>query len=266
MAGQTELPGPEEPQIPVVLVPRDDAANAPTWVFPFDRPEAASGQDSQALAVNTEDGSVVYDVAFALVWADNDRVDTTNEAYAFASCSDCAAVAVSFQVVLVVGQADVVIPQNLSGAVNYDCVECVTYALASQLVVTLDGALNDDTLSELDTLWAEIAEYGRSIRDRPLSELADALAGFKLRILEILRADPASGLPEDGTTPSPAEPSPVPTTGGSPAPEPGSGTTPEPEAPVAPEDATQDEPTDSNEPTPTPSPEPSTEAPTSDGP
>lgn len=267
-AGQADLAGPEDPQLSVVLVPRDDTADAPTWVFPFDKPAPASGDDSQALAVTTEDGSVVYDVAFALVWADNDTVDTTNEAYAFASCTDCAAVAVSFQVVLVVGQADVVVPQNLSGAVNYDCVQCVTYALASQLVVTLDGPLAADTLSELDALWAEIAEYGESIRDRPLSELADALSGYKLRILEVLRSDPASGLPAGDTTQPPADPSPVPTTGGSPAPEPGS--TPDPAAPedTTPDDTTPEEPTDQDQPAPTtePSPIPSTVAPTSDAP
>ncbi|WP_251043111.1 hypothetical protein [Arthrobacter sp. ISL-69] len=55
--------------------------------------------------MNTADGSVVYDVAFALVWAeDGEPVDTTNEAYAFANCADCAAVAVGVQVVLIVGR------------------------------------------------------------------------------------------------------------------------------------------------------------------
>ncbi len=114
-SGQDELPGPEEPQVSVVLVPREEGSGAPSWVFPFTRPDPASGDDNQSLAVNTEDGSVVYDVAFALVWADGDKVDTTNEAYAFASCTDCAAVAVSFQVVLIVGQANVIVPAEPLG-------------------------------------------------------------------------------------------------------------------------------------------------------
>ena len=45
-----------------------------------------------------------------------------NEAYALASCRDCRTVAVAFQVVLVVGSVDVVVPQNLAAAVNYACV------------------------------------------------------------------------------------------------------------------------------------------------
>lgn len=109
-------------------------------MFPFDKPAAPEEGGNQSLAVNTKDGSVVYDVAFALVWAeDGDDVRNTNEAYAFASCKDCAAVAVGFQVVLIVGQADVVVPENLSAAANYNCLRCLTYALASQLVLTLDG-------------------------------------------------------------------------------------------------------------------------------
>ena len=80
-------------------------------MFPFDKPAPPEEDGNQSLAVNTTDGSVVYDVAFALVWADDGgTVDTRNEAYAFASCQDCAAVAVGFQVVLIVGQADVIVP------------------------------------------------------------------------------------------------------------------------------------------------------------
>ena len=120
------------------------AAQAPTWVFPFDRPLPPGEGDNQALAVNTRDGSVAYDVSFALVWADEDTVLNRNEAYALASCRDCRTVAVAFQVVLLVGSVDVVVPQNLAAAVNYACVECVTYALATQLVVTLPGPLSDD--------------------------------------------------------------------------------------------------------------------------
>ena len=71
----------------------------------------------------------------------SEPADNTNEAYAAASCDNCAAVAVAFQVVLVVGDADVAVPQNLAVAVNYDCTSCLTYALAVQLFVTLDGPL-----------------------------------------------------------------------------------------------------------------------------
>ena len=194
----TALPTRDEPLLAMVLVPRTgpatadatgDTTPAPAWVFPFDRPLPPDDGDNQALAVNTEDGSVVYDVAFALVWVEDDTVLNTNEAYAFASCRDCAAVAVGFQVVLVLGQADVVVPQNLSAAVNYNCIDCLTFALAKQLVVTLDGPLSDRGMARLKALWREIARFGRNIQGVPLSELQSRLDGYQDRVLEIIRED-----------------------------------------------------------------------------
>jgi putative peptide zinc metalloprotease protein len=99
---------------------------------------------------------------------------------------------VGFQVVLIVGQADVVVPENLSAAANYNCVDCVAYALASQLVLTLDGPLSQDSLARLNALWAEIADYGRNLRDVPLSEIQDRLAAYKDRITAIVQADPGA--------------------------------------------------------------------------
>jgi len=192
----------EEPQLSMVLVPRNAAtspgsgqpeAAAPSWVFPFDKPAAPDDGGNQALAVNTTDGSVVYDVAFALVWADDGAdVLNTNEAYAFASCKDCAAVAVGFQVVLVVGQADVVVPQNLSTAANYNCFRCLTYALANQLVLTLNGPLSADGMAKLNALWQQIADYGRNLQNVPLSEIQGTLEGFKKQIMEVVQSDPSA--------------------------------------------------------------------------
>jgi putative peptide zinc metalloprotease protein len=195
------LPTADDPALAMVLVPRttgaaaggtageETAAEAPTWVFPFDRPLPPGEGDNQALAVNTEDGSVLYDVTFALVWADGDTALNVNEAYALASCRDCRTVAVAFQVVLLVGSVDVVVPQNLAAAVNYACVECVTYALAAQLVVSLEGPLSEDGARDLAAIWAELAEFGEQIEGVPLAELRARLTEFEERILAVVRAD-----------------------------------------------------------------------------
>jgi putative peptide zinc metalloprotease protein len=188
------LPTADRPALAMVLVPSargggDARAEAPTWVFPFNRPLAPGEGDNQALAVNTEDGSVVYDVTFALVWADQDAALNRNEAYALASCRDCRTVAVAFQVVLLVGSVDVVVPQNLAAAVNYACVECVTYALATQLVVSLPGPLSEDGARDLAAIWAELAEFGEQIEGVPLAELRQRLTEYEARILAVVRAD-----------------------------------------------------------------------------
>jgi putative peptide zinc metalloprotease protein len=214
------LPSADAPALAMVLVPASegvgegetgaagDGAGAPTWVFPFDRPLPPGEGDNQALAVNTEDGSVRYDVTFALVWADEDTVLNRNEAYALAACRDCRTVAVAFQVVLVVGSADVVVPQNLAAAVNYACVECVTYALATQLVVSLPGPLGEAGMAELAAIWEELRRFGEQIQDVPLAQLRNRLTEFEARILDVVQehseesGDPPAeaGSPEPGTS------------------------------------------------------------------
>ncbi|GAB2725220.1 hypothetical protein [Nocardioides pakistanensis] len=246
----------ERPQLAVVLVPKgadpaDPEAVAAGWVFPFDHPLAPGPGDNQALAINTEDGTVLYDVAFALVWVeDGQDALNRNEAQAWASCDTCAAVAIAFQVVFVVGDADapnVAAPQNVAGALNYDCVNCLTYALARQLFVRLDEPLSRAAMRELETLWAEIGRYSRDIQAGKvaLDEIAGRLAGYKEQILAIVAEDqgdkknaPESTPPSATSSPSPSasqsEP-PTPTASGtSPTSPPETGTATSSEAPESP--------------------------------
>ncbi|WP_418605543.1 hypothetical protein [Georgenia sp. SUBG003] len=186
-------------------------------MFPFDRPLPPGEGDNQALAVNTTDGSTVYDVAFALVWADGDTVLSTNEAYALASCTDCRTVAVSFQVVLVLGQADGLAPQNLAAAVNYACLECVTYALATQLVLPVDEPLDEASAARLQELWEEIAAFGATIQDVPLAQIQERLSAYEAQIVELLRSHGDGGtdtaVPEAETAAPSGEQEPTPSPG-----------------------------------------------------
>ncbi|MFQ6171323.1 hypothetical protein ACK8HX_06925 [Oryzobacter sp. R7] len=245
-----ELPTSAEPALSVVLVPQDGGTEGalPTWVFPFDRPLPPEDGDNQALAVNTTDGGTLYDVALALVWAEDDTVLNTNEAYAFASCTGCQTVAVAFQVVLIVGSADVVVPQNLSAAVNYACIACVTVALAQQLVITVPGELDAAARQRLEALWAEIAAFGASIEGLSLSEIRARLTSYETLILEAVGVSP--GAP---STPSPS-PSPSGTAPAGPAPTSSDGEVPTPSTSA---DPPAPEPSPSAPPEPEPSPEPS---------
>jgi putative peptide zinc metalloprotease protein len=213
------LPTADDPALALVLVPRSanggangagtapgGSAVAPTWVFPFDRPAPPGEGDNQALAVNTTDGSVAYDVSFALVWADGDTALQRNEAYAFAGCTGCRTVAVAFQVVVLVGSVDVVVPQNISAALNYACVECVTYALATQLVVSTPGPLSEGGMARLAEVWEQLRAFGDQIEGVPLAELRDRLTGFEQRILDVVRADTAPADGSEATDPTGAEP------------------------------------------------------------
>ncbi len=221
----------EHPQLALVLVPRDTgAAGAPaagkgtapaeSWVFPFDKPLSPGKGENQSLSVNTTDNTINYDVAFALVWVEDDSPALNrNEAYAFASCSNCAAVSIGFQVVLVTGNNHVAAPQNISAAVNYDCVNCLTYALAVQLFVTVDGPLDDASTKKLNALWQEIAKFGADIVDVPLNEIRDRLTAYETQILAIVKpgsALPGAGDPVEAGTDGGATPSTKPSPSASP--------------------------------------------------
>ena len=177
---------------------------APTWVFPFDQPLPPEEGDNQALAVNTTDNSVNYDVAMAMVWVEDDQALNTNEAIALSSCSNCVSVAVAFQVVVIVGDANVIVPQNLSTAANYDCFECITAAVASQLVVTVDALPGEAQQVALSQLWAEIAAFAATIPQLPLADIVDRLEEYKDEILAILEVEvPANALDPVEATPEP---------------------------------------------------------------
>ena len=181
------LPTKDHPALALVMVPRDPNSTAPTWVFPFDRPAPPGVGDNQALAVNTKNGSTVYDVAFAMVWADGDTVLDKNEAYAFADCTDCTTVAVAFQVVLVVGQADVIVPQNLSGTLNYNCVQCVTGAIAMQLVVTIPDDPSPELVDGLAQLWQQIDAFSKHLQGLTFQQIHDQLAQYEQQIVELIQ-------------------------------------------------------------------------------
>ena len=205
---------------------------------------------------------MTYDVAIAMVWVtDDDPVVNVNEAYAFASCSDCVTVAVAFQVVVIVGYADVIVPQNLSGALNYDCFRCITASVASQLVVTVDSLPGVEQQIALADLWEEIAAFADTIPTQSLANVIAQLEDYKEQIVTILGVAPLSApvstsVPSASPTPS-ATPTPSPSPSSSPTPEPTVLPTPSPEPMPVSTPTPTSTPTTSPEPTPTPTPSPS---------
>jgi putative peptide zinc metalloprotease protein len=145
----------------------------------FTPPAAPGDGDNQALAVNYEDGSSVYAAEPSLVWATDDSVENTNQAYALASCTDCTTVALAFQVVLVVGDPDEVAPVNEAVAVNHTCVRCATTAISMQSVLSVPDAPTDAELARLDALWSEAEEIAAD-----LPSIGPAAAYAQLRQVE----------------------------------------------------------------------------------
>jgi putative peptide zinc metalloprotease protein len=138
---------------PATVARPADAPSTPTTPatqLPFTLPDAPGEGDSQALATNTTDGGIVYDVGYSLVTVSGgDPVDSRNCAYALASCDGCTTSAVSFQLVLVVGQSDRIMPINVAEALNLDCPACITTAIAKQIVVSVTSAPSEELLRRL---------------------------------------------------------------------------------------------------------------------
>jgi len=127
---------------------------------------------------------------------------------------------VAFQVVLVVNDAAAVAPENISVAVNYDCTSCLTFALAVQLFVTLDGPLSQAATARIDELWQQVLAFSEDIGSVPLDEIQDTLAGFEEQILQIIEDDQGPLIePSEGASPSAPQSSTLPS---SPAPTGGS--------------------------------------------
>jgi putative peptide zinc metalloprotease protein len=209
---RTSPPTITQPQLAVILVPKaapgaratggtPRSFASPTaadegWVFPFDKPLVReSKDDNQALNFNTTDNTTQYEAAFAMVWVEDGRdAMNVNEAHAYASCESCTAVAVAYQVVFVIDtdptDDNVAAPQNLAGALNYNCVNCLTYALAEQLFLTLDRPLTADEMAALNDVWARLQTLATLDQDgltaEEINSIDDQLAAYTDEIKSIV--------------------------------------------------------------------------------
>jgi putative peptide zinc metalloprotease protein len=239
---------------------------ATVWPFPWQPPGAIGEVDNRAESVNTVDDSVVTDLAVSWAIVTAGEVDDRNEAWALASCEDCVTRAVAFQLLLLVGDLDVVTPVNSAVAANYECTRCTTEAIATQLVISLTGMpspaaqqLIEDAMQRLKSLEADLDELSSGqvyyvlqatqaeiiailendgvIPDLTLTDAEDSLA---------VAAD--AGAPEPGST-SAGEPSATPTGEPSPTSEASATPTGEPSPTSEPTTAESSEPSPTATPT-----------------
>jgi putative peptide zinc metalloprotease protein len=200
--------------IVVADIPPSAAQESPS---PSAAPSGGAGGDTVAVAINTKDGFDVFRFAFAIKRAMGDVVDNGNAAVAFASCTDCQTVAVSFQLVLMMNDPSIVTPTNLAIAINQECTLCETLAEAFQVILTTDGpvhftAAGNQEIAAIRRELLSIRKAGLSIEE--IVVRVDALMDRFLRVVadELVDAGPASGTPTPATAGSasatPLEPSP----------------------------------------------------------
>jgi putative peptide zinc metalloprotease protein len=202
--------------------------------------------DNGAIAVNTTDDSTVFEFAFDFTRVVNGIVDQTNAAIAYASCTNCTTVAIAVQIVLVVGDATQVTPENLALALNESCVACTTVAAAYQFVFGTGDRIR--LTGQARKRLRDLIRQFKAIGD--MDGTADEINAEFNRLVGELRAVLADGIvpvgkPKDDQDAAADEQSPS------------AAATPEatPEATATPEPAATAEPTTTPEPTATPEPE-----------
>lgn len=227
-------------------------ASVDDWPFPFDPPEEARPGDNVVVAVNTVDGTSVYEYAAELTWLeDTDLLDERNRAVALASCRDCATRAVAMHVVVSVGSPDIVVPENSAVALNYECESCATDAVAVQLVLTLEEAPAPEVVAQVEALWAELEAAQAAFETAPVAEVHGQLTSVREQILALLVQDDgavADGQfaeldPTSATASLNRRPATAPAVDTGPVREPEAVPTGDPVAPVARADRATDEPT-----------------------
>ena len=149
------------------------------------QPAFAQG-DNVAIAINTKDGTTVFKVAFKIRHVMNGIVDQSNAAVAYASCTECTAVAIAFEIVLVESNPTVVTPTNIAIAFNENCSLCVTVAEAYQFVLGTGGNVRFD--AEGNRILSEIRRELHSLRkeDLTIEQLQARLDSIATRIADVL--------------------------------------------------------------------------------
>lgn len=210
--------------------------------FQFPLPAPPGEGDNQALAVNLKDGSTLIDIALSLILTSDDLVANSNEAYALASCVRCVTVAVAFQVIVIQGQDPTVIPENAAMAINAECAACLTYAAATQLVVSFVEPLSAEVLAELRAIWQKLTALKARAQTLSLTEIDTRLDSLQEEIEDVLGIEDenfdsdvdntATGsFGEETTASSPSassSPTPTPTSSSSSSPSPSSSPSEEP--------------------------------------
>jgi putative peptide zinc metalloprotease protein len=100
---------------------------------------ASAGGETVVVAANQTAGAAVVEASVQYRVAPNGVVDEENGAYAAARCTGCQTLAAAFQIVLIPRDYDVFVPHNEAFVANLECVQCVTWASAKQVLVETGG-------------------------------------------------------------------------------------------------------------------------------
>jgi putative peptide zinc metalloprotease protein len=160
-------------------------------VLPFGSAQASGDSgDNVATANITQDDGRAFDFAWD-VYKQNgdDPVLNRNEADAAGQCTRCKATAIAFQILLVHGSPNVVVPQNIATALSDQCTECQVVAEARQFVRVSPDRLrvNGEGRQILQDVRRDLAAL--EDQDLPADQLHAAVEAEEARVREVLATD-----------------------------------------------------------------------------
>jgi putative peptide zinc metalloprotease protein len=151
--------------------------------------DAPRPQDNFALAVAQQDNDRQWDFAWSLYRQRGGDVDSENHARAITSCASCRAVAIAFQVVLVVGKPGDVAPKNIAEAANSQSDASLAFAGAKQIVWAVDRPVRFNRAGRREL--ADVRHDIRALEDQDLTadQLATELDADRDRVIAVLQDD-----------------------------------------------------------------------------
>jgi putative peptide zinc metalloprotease protein len=196
-----EAPEPTQP-VPPAEPGTDPAGERSAWPFPFDPPDPPNPGDNRAMTVNLADGSILWDFAIAMLLVEGEEaIRLANEAHAYANCDLCLAGAVAFQVILIVGQIDEIVPINAAVAATFACENCHAVAFAYQIVVSITEAPSGEVLDRLRGAMLRLLLLEAAASTLSVDEIYRQLEAIQLEILQalagILAGDHSSSAPSE---------------------------------------------------------------------
>lgn len=96
------------------------------------------GGRNVVMLTNHRDGELTMRGSIQLNQLPAPRIAPENLARAYASCTDCQTLAVAMQINLIKRGTQLAAPRNAAVAINYECLRCVTVAVALQYTYSVD--------------------------------------------------------------------------------------------------------------------------------
>lgn len=160
------------------------------------------GGENVAVAINTKDGTTVFESAFLITYAASGVVDQENAAIAYSSCELCRSFAAAIQVVLVPeDRAKDITPTNTSIAINEECLGCETVSFATQIILGVSGPvrLTEEGNEMMEEIWADLEEISEEAGDLTVEEITARYDDIVARLEDILENElaPVGGRPEN---------------------------------------------------------------------